>query len=85
MIRQMFDMMRLVSMRTCFSIRGEYVRHMKFRVISGIFTVLSYIGHCDLHSTYFGLPQVWFNPGGCMCRICYLISKESIFTLIRSY
>ena len=27
MVRHMFDMMRLVSMRTCFSIRGEYVTH----------------------------------------------------------
>ena len=31
------------------------VTHMKFRVVSGIFTVLSYIGQCDLHNTYFGL------------------------------
>ena len=37
MVRHMFDMMRLVRMRTCFSIRGEYVTHMKFRVVSGIF------------------------------------------------
>ena len=44
MVRHMFDMIRLVSMRTCFSIRGEYVTHMKFRVVSGICTVLSYIG-----------------------------------------
>ena len=35
-VRHMLDMMRLVSMRTCFSIRGEYVSHMKFRGISGI-------------------------------------------------
>ena len=33
-----------------------YVTHMKFRVISVIFTVLSYIGQCDLHNTCFGLP-----------------------------
>ena len=39
MVRYMFDMMRLVSMRTCFSIGGEHVTHMKFRVVSGIFTV----------------------------------------------
>ena len=48
MVRQMFDMMRFVSMRTCFSIRREYVTHIKFRVVSGISTVLSYIGQCDL-------------------------------------
>ena len=55
MIRHMFDMIRLASMRTCFSIRWG-VCDMKFRVISGIFTVLSYIGQCDLHNTCFGLP-----------------------------
>ena len=61
MVRHMFDMMRLVSMRTCFSIRGEYVTHMKFRVVSGIFTVLIYIGQCDLHNTCFELLQVWYT------------------------
>ena len=85
MVRHMFDMMRLVSMRTCFSIRGEYVTHMKFRVVLGISTVSSYIGQCDLNNICFGLPQVWYTPGGSMCRICYLTSKESIFTLTRSY
>ena len=35
MVRHIFDMMRLVSMRTCYFIRGEYVTHMKFRVVSG--------------------------------------------------
>ena len=40
-----------------------YVTHMKFRVVSGIFTVLSYIGQCDLHNTCFGLPRVWYIPG----------------------
>ena len=28
------------------------VTHMKFRVVSGIFTVLSYIGQCDLHNLF---------------------------------
>ena len=28
------------------------------------FTVLSYIGQCDLHNTCFGLPQVWYTPVG---------------------
>ena len=56
MVRHMLDMMRLVSMRTCFSIRGEYVTHMKFRRISGISTDFSYIGKCDLINTCFGLP-----------------------------
>ena len=63
MVRHMFDMMRLVSMRTFFSIRGEYVTHMKFRVVSGISTVLSYIGQCDLNNNCFGLLQVWYTPG----------------------
>ena len=58
---------------------------MKFTVVSGIFTVLIYIGQCDLYNTCFGLPQVWGYPWGNTCRICYLTSKESIFTLIRSY
>ena len=62
-LRHMFDMMRLVSMRTCFSIRGKYVTHMKFRVVSGNCTGLSYIGQCDLHNTCFGLLQVWYIPG----------------------
>ena len=83
MVRHMFDMMRLVIMMTYFSIRGEYVTHMEFGEVSGISTVLSYIGQCGLHNTCFGLPQVCYAPGGSMCRICYLTSKESIFTLIR--
>ena len=32
----MLDMMRLVSMRACFSIRGDNVKHMKFRAVPGI-------------------------------------------------
>ena len=36
MLRCKTDMMRLVvSMRACFSIRGEYVTHMKFRENQG--------------------------------------------------
>ena len=62
-VRHMFDMMRLVSMRTCFSIRGEYVTHMKFRVVSGNSIVLSYIGQYDLHITCLGLLQVWYTLG----------------------
>ena len=59
--------------------------HMKFRVVSGNSTVLSYIGQSDLHITCFGLLQMYGIPlGSGMCRICYLTSKESIFTLIRS-
>ena len=56
MVRHMLDMMRLVSIRACFSIRGEYVTHMKFRAVPGNFIVLSYIGHSDLHITCYGLP-----------------------------
>ena len=56
MIRHMLDMLRLVSMRTCFSIKGEYVTHMKFRVISWISTDFRYIGQCDLINTCFGIP-----------------------------
>ena len=85
MVRHMLEMMRLVSMRTCFSIWGKYVTPIKFRVISGISTVFSYIGQCDLLNTCCGLLHVWYTPGGSMCRICHLTSKESIFTLIRSY
>ena len=42
---------------------------MKFRVISENSTVLSYIGQSDLHITCFGIPQVWYTPGGGVCRI----------------
>ena len=35
---------------------------MKFRVVSGISTVLSYIGQCDLNNNFFGLPGVWYTP-----------------------
>ena len=51
MVRHMLDMMRLVSMSGCLSIRREYVTHMKFRTVPGNFIVLSYIGHSDLHIT----------------------------------
>ena len=63
MVRHMLDMMRLVSMRTCFSIRGEYVTHMKLRGISGITTDFSYIGQCDLINTCVGLLQVCYILG----------------------
>ena len=66
-------------MRTWFSIWGEYVTHMKFRGISEILSDFSYIGQCDLINTCFGLLHVWYTPGGSMCRICSLTSKESIF------
>ena len=49
-----------------------HVTHMKFRGISGISTDFSYIGQYDLLNTCFGLPQVWYTPGGSMCRICHL-------------
>ena len=63
MVRQMYDMMRLQCMRTCFSIRGG-MWHMKFRGISRISSKFSYLGQCDLINIYFGLPQVWYTPGG---------------------
>ena len=63
MVKHMFDMMRLVSMRTCFSIRGEYVTHMKIQGSFRDFSVLSYIGQCDLHNTCFSILQVWYTPG----------------------
>ena len=62
-----------------------YVTPMKFRVISGISTDFSYIGQCNLINTCFGLLQVWYTPGGSICRICHVTSMESILTLIRSY
>ena len=40
------------------------VTHMKFRAVPGNFIVLSYIGHSDLHCTYYGLPWVWYTLGG---------------------
>ena len=59
-------MMRLVRMRACFFIRAEYVTYIKFRADPGNFIVLSYVGHSDLHihSTYYGLPQIWYTLGG---------------------
>ena len=67
MVRHMNDIMRLECMRTCFSIRVEYVTHMKFRGISGIPSTFSYIGQCDLINTCFGLPQVRHTPGQTAC------------------
>ena len=84
MIMHMLAMMRLVSMKACFFIRGEYVTHMKFRAYPGNFIVLSYIGHSDLYITYYGLLQVWYTLGGSRCRICYLTSKKSNCTLTGS-
>ena len=63
MIMHILYMMRLVSMRACFYIRGEYVTHMKFRAKPGNFIGLSYISQSDLHITYYGLPCVWYIPG----------------------
>ena len=63
MVGHMLDMIRLVSMREYFSIRGEYVTHMKFRAVPGNFIVLSYIGHSEIHITYHGLPCVWYTLG----------------------
>ena len=44
---------------------GQYLNviHMKFRVVSGISTVLSYIGQCDLNNICFEFQQVWCTPG----------------------
>ena len=63
MIMHILYMMRLLSMRACFFIRVEHVTHMKFRAKPGNFIGLSYIGHTDLHITYYGLPCVWYTPG----------------------
>ena len=58
-----FNMMRLVvSIRACFSIRGKYVTHMKFREIPGI-AWFRYIGQSDLHIPYYWLLHVWYTPG----------------------
>ena len=64
MILHIFYMMRLVSMRACFFIRGEYVTHMKFRTKPGNFICLSYVGQSDLHITYYELLHVWVTPRG---------------------
>ena len=61
-----------------------YVTHMKFRIDPGNFIVLSYIGHSDLHITYYGLLQVWYILGGSRYRICYITSKKSNCTLTGS-
>ena len=51
---------------------------MKFRADPGNFIVLTYIGHSDLHITYYGLPQVWYTLWeAAACRVCYPTSKES--------
>ena len=85
MLIHMLYMMRLVSMRACFFITGEYVTHMKFRVDPGNFIVLTYIGHSDLQFTYYGLMQVGYTLGGSGCRICHSASKESKCTLTGSH
>ena len=64
MIMHILAMMRLVSIRAWFFIRGKYVTHMEFRADPGNFTVLTYIGHSDLPITYYGLLQVWYTFGG---------------------
>ena len=43
------------------------VTHMKFRVVSGISTVLSYIGQCDLHNTCFEGYHAYGIPLGAAC------------------
>ena len=63
MIMHIFYMMRLVSMRACFFIRGEYVTHMKFRAKPGNFIGLSHGGQSDIHITYYGLLHIWYTPG----------------------
>ena len=63
MIMPIFYMMRHVSMRACFFIRGEYVTHMNFRAKPGNFIGSSYVGQSDLHITYYGLLHVWYTPG----------------------
>ena len=63
MIMHILYMMRLVSMRACFFIRGEYVTHIKFRAKPGHFIGLSYVGHSDLHITYYGLLHVSYTTG----------------------
>ena len=78
-------LIKFKCMRTCFPIRGEYVTHMKIQGFHVVLAILCYIGQCDLINTCFRLPQVWYTPGGSMCRICYLTSKESILTITGSH
>ena len=49
----------------------------EIQVKPGNFIGLSYVGQSDLHITYYGLPHVWYTPGGSGCRVYYLTSKES--------
>ena len=57
----------------------------KLRAKPGNFIGLSYVGQSDLPITYYGLPHVWYTPGGSRCRVCYPTSKESNCTLTRSH
>ena len=41
--------------------------HMKFRANRGNFIDLSYIGHSDLHITYYGLLYAFYTPGKTAC------------------
>ena len=41
MVRHMYDMMRLKHMKTCFSIRGEYVTHMNSGEFQGFQVILA--------------------------------------------
>ena len=54
---------------------------------SGISCNISYIcsiGQCDLINMFWVTTSMVY-PGGSMCRICHLTSKQFIFTLIGSY
>ena len=61
-----------------------YMTHVKFRAKPGNFIGLSYVGHSDLHITYYGLLCVCYTPGSSRCRVCYPTSKESKCTLTGS-
>ena len=45
---------------------------------------LSYIGHSDLHNTYYGISCVWYTLGGSRCSVRYASSKKSNCTLTGS-
>ena len=66
-------------------INSDNVTHMIFRANPGNFIGLSYVGQNDLHITYYGLPHVWYTPGGSRCRVCYPTSKEYNCTLTGSH
>ena len=84
MIMHILYMMRLVSIRASFFIRKTVCDTDEIRANPGNFIGLSYIGHSDLHITYYGLPHVWYTLEDSGYRVCYATSRKSNCTLTGS-